>query len=93
MKCKECKWWLRTSVEAGSCVRSAPAVSDKSGFAVWAFTRESDFCGEFNEKTANDLDSSLSNGDPHRCDLPKGKLGWLGKNGKCYQRKNHAKMY
>ena len=102
MKCVECRYWSRVSEDAGKCKRNAPSTEQTSGFATWPFTTEAEWCGEFEKDAFEKWTEGLCSSGVERsdtvepfqevqeCTLPNGKVGFTGKNGKCYARKANA---
>lgn len=51
-RCEQCIFWdnsARADVdyETGQCRRTPPGFDDRTGLAVWPFTEDTDWCGEF----------------------------------------------
>ncbi|PZU95515.1 MAG: hypothetical protein DI527_00470 [Chelatococcus sp.] len=58
--CCTCQWWDNSAssavsaAETGQCRRLPPGFDDRTGLAVWPFTEETDWCGEFALDEARD---------------------------------------
>lgn len=56
-RCEDCRFWDASSQAAaaepdttGACRRAPPHVDDRTGLAMWPYTEDTDWCGEFREK-------------------------------------------
>lgn len=63
-KCSRCGFWNdarsadTSDFVTGQCQRNPPGFDDRNGLAVWPFTEEAEWCGEFklNPDAPNDDD-------------------------------------
>lgn len=51
-RCERCIFWdasmsANVDVDTGACRRAPPGFDDRTLLAVWPFTEDSDWCGEF----------------------------------------------
>ena len=50
-RCKDCKFWQRTTdCQSGYCRRNPPVYNINIQHGAWPSTGESDWCGEFKPK-------------------------------------------